>query len=214
MPLTPIAPSDITGLVLAGGQGTRMGGADKGLQPFGGVPLAEHALRRLQAQVGGVMVSANRNLPAYQALGVPVLPDSQEGFAGPLAGLLAGLAHCPTPWLLAVPCDAPLFPDDLALRLACAATEAGALIALAAAPDAEAGGALRPQPVFCLVHTTLHGSLARYLAEGGRKAGAWAAQHQRALAPFDRPGDPPLAFANANTLAELQQLEPAAGQAR
>jgi molybdopterin-guanine dinucleotide biosynthesis protein A len=204
-----ITPSDITGLVLAGGRGARMGGVDKGLQPFNGMPLAMHALRRLGPQVGRTAINANRNLPAYAAFGTPVWPDALADYAGPLAGFLAGLAHCETRWLLTVPCDTPLFPLDLADRLASAlAADAGAEIAMASAAEAQTDGtiALRAQPVFCLLPAALHGSLARFTQDGGRKVGAWAAQHRTVRVPFDRAGDAPDAFANANTLAELQAL--------
>ncbi|WP_404303021.1 molybdenum cofactor guanylyltransferase MobA [Alicycliphilus denitrificans] len=200
---------DITGLILAGGRGSRMGGVDKGLQCFRGLPLARHALKRLQPQVGGVMISANRNLAAYEAFGVPVWPDGLADYAGPLAGFLAGLERCQTPWLLTVPCDTPLFPSDLASRLAAAATAQGADIAMAAAPEPQAGGGthLRRQPVFCLLRVTLAESLRRFTQEGGRKVERWASQHRCAIVPFDRPGDDPLAFCNTNTLAELLALE-------
>ncbi len=207
MPTTSIAREHITGLVLAGGQGSRMGGVDKGLQAWHGAPLAQHALRRLQAQVGAVMLSANRHLDTYAAMGAPVWPDRQSGYCGPLAGLLSGLEYCPTPWLLTVPCDAPLFPPDLAPRLAQAAAHSGTLLAMASAREGTAPAPLRPQPVFCLVHHSLHDDLARYLADGGRKAMAWASAHRPALVAFDAPGDDPHAFANANTLAELTALQ-------
>ena len=115
---TAIAASDITGLVLAGGRGSRMGGVDKGLQNFNGMPLALHALMRLAPQVGEMMINANRNLAAYESFGVPVWPDGLADYAGPLAGFLTGLERCETPYLLTVPCDTPLFPLDLAQRLA------------------------------------------------------------------------------------------------
>ncbi len=109
--------NDISGLILAGGRGTRMGGVDKGLQLHLGVPLAQHALERLRPQVAALMLNANRNLPAYQAMGVPVWPDEMADFPGPLAGMLAGLMHGRTPYLVTVPCDSPNFPDDLVARL-------------------------------------------------------------------------------------------------
>lgn len=201
-----IERQDITGLVLAGGQGSRMGGVDKGLQPFRGRALALHTLRRLQAQTGAAMLSANRNLAEYAAFGVPVWPDGDPapghpGYAGPLAGFLAGLAHCRTPWLLTVPCDTPFFPADLAARLAAAVQQSDADIALAAAHD----GA--PQPVFCLLRVSLHGDLAAYLQGGGRKVRAWAAQHRCTTVHFNQPGDDLDAFVNTNTLAELQALQ-------
>lgn len=200
---------DITGLILAGGRGSRMGGVDKGLQGFRGLPLALHALQRLAPQVGGVMLNANRNLPAYEAFGAPVWPDGLADYAGPLAGILVGLQHCQTPWLLTVPCDTPLFPADLARRLAAVATTQGADIAMAAAPEPQADGStrLRKQPVFCLLHVSLLDSLQRFTLEGGRKVERWTDQHRHAIASFDQPGDDPLAFCNANTLAELHALE-------
>ena len=97
----------ITGLVLAGGRGSRMGGVDKGLQPYGGTPLAQRALMRLLPQVGQALLNANRNLDAYRSMGAPVWPDEVPDYPGPLAGMLSGLAHCETPYLVTVPCDAP-----------------------------------------------------------------------------------------------------------
>lgn len=198
----------ITGLILAGGRGTRMGGTDKGLQNFHGLPLALQTLMRLQLQshpLQEVLINANRNLAAYESLGVPVWPDSIDGFAGPLAGFQTGLERCETPLLLTVPCDTPLFPLDLVERLLTALNAQDADMAMAAAPEAD--GTVRPQPVFCLIKTHLLESLVKFTQSGGRKIDAWTAQHRCAMVPFDWPGDSAQAFANANTLAELQQLE-------
>ncbi len=200
-----IEASQITGLVLAGGRGSRMGGADKGLQNFNGIPLALHTLMRLQLQVGESMVNANRNLAAYEAFGAPVWPDGLADYAGPLAGFLTGLERCETAWLVTVPCDTPLFPHDLVARLAQAAERDGAEIAMAAAREED--GQLRAQPVFCLLRVELMESLVRFTHEGGRKIDAWTAQHRVVLVPFNAAGDDPRAFFNANTLAELHQLE-------
>lgn len=209
-----ITPDNITGLVLAGGRGLRMGGTDKGLQVLASKPLALHALERLRPQVGALLVNANRNTAAYATFGVPVCPDTVEGFAGPLAGFLAGLAQCRTPWLLTVPCDSPRFPTDLAARLAAAALFQDAEIAIALAADHEApDAALRPQPVFCLLRSSLQDSLQRFVAEGGRKVGAWTALHRCATVPFNQAGDDPHAFFNANTLDELRLLSQAQGDA-
>ena len=201
----------ITGLVLAGGRGSRMGGVDKGLQTFNGLPLAQHALKRLEmgGGVGHVMLNANRNLEVYESFGAPVWPDGLADYAGPLAGFLTGLAHCKTPFLVTVPCDSPLFPLDLVPRLAQALDAAGADMAMAAAPETGQDGQLqvRSQPVFCLLRVTLLDSLTRFTQAGGRKIGAWTAQHNTVLVPFDQPGDDPRAFCNTNTLAELRQLE-------
>jgi molybdopterin-guanine dinucleotide biosynthesis protein A len=197
--------SEITGLVLAGGRGSRMGGVDKGLQNFNGTPLALHTLMRLQPQVGELMVNANRNLAAYEAFGAPVWPDGLADYAGPLAGFLTGLERCETPWLVTGPCDTPLFPQDLVARLAQAADRDGTEIAMAAAREED--GQLRPQPVFCLLRVELLESLVRFTQGGGRKIDAWTSQHRTAIVAFDAPGDDPRAFFNANTLAELHQLE-------
>ncbi|MDP2771600.1 MAG: molybdenum cofactor guanylyltransferase MobA [Giesbergeria sp.] len=209
-------PQDITGLVLAGGQGSRMGGIDKGLEPFHGIPLALHALRRLQPQVGSMLVNDNRHLDTYRTFGAPVCPDAQTDFSGPLAGFLAGMEHCHTPWLLTVPCDTPLFPPDLAQRLAEAASIHGADMAMATALDRSnpLQPAARLQPVFCLLNIRLKDSLAHFIASGGRKVGAWAALHACVRVPFDRASDTPEAFSNANTLEELHQLEAMARQRR
>jgi len=208
----PICTQDITGLVLAGGRGTRMGGIDKGLEPFDGVPLALHALRRLAPQVGTVAINANRHRADYESFGVPVWPDAIADHPGPLAGFLVGLQHCPTDWLLTVPCDSPLFPYDLAARLAEAAASHGADVAVASAPefDADGASALRPQPVFCLLRATLQHDLQRFMQSGGRKVGAWTSQQRCVVVPFDREGDAPDAFCNANTHAELLALQASA----
>lgn len=195
-----IDAEQITGLVLAGGRGSRMGGADKGLQNHRGVPLALHALLRLQPQVGSLLLNANRNIGAYEALGAPVWPDPIDGFAGPLAGFLAGLEHCETPWLVTVPCDTPDFPDDLVARLAQAAERDGAEIAYATTLE---DGREQPHPVFCLLRSELVESLVAFLHGGGRKIDAWFAQHRAVRVPFPDPR----AFFNANTSAELAQLQ-------
>jgi len=203
-----IPREEITGVVLAGGRGSRMGGADKGLQTFRGMPLALQTLLRLQPQVAEVMVNANRNLSAYESFGVPVWPDGLADYAGPLAGFLVGLERCETEYLVTVPCDTPLFPTDLVARLAEALEREGAEIAMAAAREQE-GAEPRAQPVFSLMRHDLMESLVRFTHAGGRKIDAWTGQHRTVLVPFDRPGDDPDAFFNANTLAELHKLEQA-----
>jgi molybdopterin-guanine dinucleotide biosynthesis protein A len=204
-----IKEDDITGLVLAGGRATRMGGIDKGLQNFNGTPLALHALLRLQAQVGHTMVNANRNLAAYESFGTPVWPDGLADYAGPLAGFLVGLERCETPYLLTVPCDTPLFPLDLASRLAEALEREDAQIAMASGAEPQKDGSvqMRAQPVFCLLRADLLESLVRFTQNGGRKIDAWTATHKTVLVPFDRESDAREAFFNANTLAELHALE-------
>jgi molybdopterin-guanine dinucleotide biosynthesis protein A len=199
--------SEITGVILAGGRGSRMGGVDKGLQNFNGVPLALHTQLRLSPQVGELLINANRNLAAYESFGVPVWPDATSlgDFAGPLAGFLTGLERCETAFMMTVPCDTPLFPHDLVARLAAALEAEDADIAMAAAREED--GQLRAQPVFCLMRSELLESVVRFTHGGGRKIDTWTAQHKTVLVPFELPGDDPQAFVNANTLAELHQLE-------
>ena len=217
----PFTLSDTTALVLAGGRGLRMGGVDKGLQPFRGQPMAQHALSRLAAQQGGplhgVLVNANRNDQDYLALGeaawgvgqVRVFADRVQDFSGPLAGFQAGLDLCTSALLLTVPCDSPLFPLDLAQRLLDALNTAQADIAVVQAPEAGRDGqlSLRSQPVFCLMKASLLESLTQFLEGGGRKVDAWTAQHRVVQVPFNLAIDNPHAFANANTLDELRLLE-------
>ena len=198
-----IDKQDITGLILAGGRGSRMGGVDKGLQNHQGMPLALHALLRLSPQVGEVMINANRNLSAYESMGVPVWPDALPAgvaeYPGPLAGLLAGLEHCTTPYLVSVPCDTPNFPPDLVQRLADALAQNDADIAMAATFE---DGKPQVQPVFCLLKASLMESLVAFLHEGQRKIDRWTARHRCVEVHFDDAD----AFFNANTLAELQSL--------
>jgi molybdopterin-guanine dinucleotide biosynthesis protein A len=197
-----ISADQITGLILAGGRGSRMGGVDKGLQAWRGQPLALHARERLRPQVGGFIVNANRNAEHYQALfgpGVPVCTDATGDFAGPLAGFLAGLSACRTPWLVTAPCDSPLLPVDLVARLAQAAEAAGAPGAVAVSTGA---AGRQPQPVFCLLHSRLRESLATFLAGGGRKIDRWTAAQGLAEALFDDEA----AFFNANTFDDLNAV--------
>ena len=195
-----IARAEITGLVLAGGRGARMGGVDKGLQNHLGTPLALHALLRLGPQVGEVMINANRNLGAYESMGVPVWPDTLPDYAGPLAGFLTGLERCETPYMVTVPCDSPRFPLDLVERLADGLDSQQAEIALAATREGEA---TRVHPVFCLMTTSLLESLVRFTQGGQRKIDRWTAQHRCVEVVFDDAA----AFANANTASELRQLQ-------
>ena len=195
-----ISRDDITGLILAGGRGARMGGVDKGLQNHLGTPLALHALLRLGPQVGEVMINANRNLGAYESMGVPVWPDTLPDYAGPLAGFLTGLERCETPFMVTVPCDSPRFPLDLVERLVDGLESQQAEIALAATRE---GDATRVHPVFCLMTTSLLESLVRFTQGGQRKIDRWTAQHRCVEVVFDDAA----AFANANTASELQQLQ-------
>jgi len=199
-----IPTSDITGLILAGGRGSRMGGVDKGLQVFRGAPMVAHTLARLSPQVDHALINANRNLAAYESFGVPVVVDSVPDFAGPLAGILAGLEHCQTRYLLTAPCDSPFVPTDLAATLSKALARADARIAMPVTMEPDAHGQLRRQvqPVFCLIDTTLADDLTAYLQAGGRKLETWVARHPMVDVLFSDSA----AFANINTLEELHQL--------
>jgi molybdenum cofactor guanylyltransferase len=190
----------ITGLILAGGRGERMGGVDKGLQTFRGLSLAQHAIQRLTPQVDALLINANHHLAQYAAFGVPVCTDSFGDFAGPLAGIEAGLRNCETPLMLAAPCDCPFLPENLGERLQAALIEEGADIAVAATGTQDA-----PQlhPVFCLVKTALLPPLSAYLKTGGRKVREWQAFQKMATVLFADAS----AFRNLNTLAELRELE-------
>lgn len=196
----------ITGLVLAGGQGRRMGGVDKGLQPFGNVTLAGHALRRLRPQVSSLLISANRHVDQYAAWGHPVVIDRIGGHAGPLAGVHAALSQIQTDWLLCVPCDAPWFPEDLAVCLSDAVARAGCLAAVACSPAV--GGAVVLQPTFCLLHRTLRTSVESFLHSGEHKAALWLDSVAAARVVFS-PGDRGDMFANLNTQVELDRAREA-----
>jgi len=191
-------------LVLAGGRGSRMGNVDKGLQPFGGATMVEQVLARLRAQVGPLAISANRNLDTYRALGVMVLPDELPDYPGPLAGLAAGLAQCATPFLLAVPCDSPFLPPDLAARLLAALLDNEADVAYAATQ--EPGMRVQPHPVFCLVRAARLPELLAYLAEGGRRVDGWHRDLKSVEVLFDDSD----AFRNINTLDELRSMDASA----
>ena len=204
-----ISSQDITGIILAGGRANRMGGVDKGLQNFNGMALALHTLMRLSPQVSDVMINANRNLSAYESFGASVWPDASADFAGPLSGFLVGLERCETPYLITVPCDTPRFPLDLANRLAEALEASDGDIAMAAGfeTDEQGNKTIRTQPVFCLLRCELLESLVQFTHSGERKIDAWTAQHKTIVVNFDKPTDDVFAFANANTVQELVNLE-------
>jgi molybdopterin-guanine dinucleotide biosynthesis protein A len=194
----------ITGLILAGGRGSRMEGVDKGLQNFGDSTLVAQVLARLQPQVSSVMINANRNLEQYRRFGVPVWQDDMEHFgeyAGPLAGLHAGLSHCNTPYLACVPCDTPSLPTDLVARLAQALQAHQADLAVAAANN---GNQRNVHRVCALMKTEVLGRLERFLLDGNSKVGAWQAKLKTIEVDFDDDA----AFSNINTLQELRNTPP------
>jgi molybdopterin-guanine dinucleotide biosynthesis protein A len=193
-----------TGLVLAGGQGRRMGGVDKGLQLLQGRPLVEWVIERLAPQVEEILLSANQNLERYRGFGYPVLPDEVGGFAGPLAGLERGLAAARNDLVLTAPCDSPFLPAQLGERLHAALTQAEAELAVARTGE-------QAHPVFCLCRRSLHANLRDYLAAGGRKIDAWYGDLRVVEVAFD---DMPDAFSNINTRDELQAHAQRAPHAR
>ena len=185
----------ITGVILAGGQGRRMGSVDKGLVPLDGRPMVAHVLERLRPQVDEILINANQHHAEYAAFGHPVLADALGGFAGPLAGLQVALAQASFPLLATVPCDSPFLPADLVARLAAARHAAQADLAVARTFD-------QPHPVFALVRRDVLPHLEAFLDGGGRKIDAWYATLKTVEVAFD---DEAEAFRNINTVAELKE---------
>ena len=192
--------NQITGLVLAGGRGTRMGEVDKGLQHFRGKPMVAHVLERLTPQVDETIINANRNVDLYTAFGYRVVPDAIAGFAGPLAGLHIGMCSAITPLIVTSPCDSPFLPLNLVARLHDALIAGDADLAVAKTFD-------QAHPVFCLTKTELEPHLRAFLESGQRKIDKWYATLQVVEVTFDDNVD---AFANINTAEELKALEPKA----
>jgi molybdopterin-guanine dinucleotide biosynthesis protein A len=181
----------VTGIVLAGGQGRRMGGVDKGLQPLHGKPMVQHVLERLAPQVAEIVINANQNASSYAKFGYPIVADNIPGFAGPLAGLHAGMKAATHPLVITVPCDSPFLPLDLVSRLG---NQLGNLdLAVAKTGD-------QPHPVFSLMKKDLLKNLETFLVQGGRKIDAWYGSLKFVEVQFDDEAD---AFRNINTLEEL-----------
>ena len=189
------ARDQITGLVLAGGQGARLGGQDKGLVKLSGRPMIEHVLARLAPQVGRVLVNANRNMESYTGYGYEVISDSHTGFQGPLAGMASGLQHATSKYLLCVPCDSPLLLTNLADRLLGACSQKAAKIAIPHDGN-------RTHPVFALIDCSLRESLEEYLAGGDRKIDRWMSQHPMVTVDFS---DAAESFSNINTEDDLNR---------
>jgi len=185
----------ISGVVLAGGQGRRMGSVDKGLVTLEGRPMVAHVLERLRPQVDEILISANQHRAEYETFGHRVIADAIGGFAGPLAGLQAALAHASFALLATVPCDSPFLPQDLVARLAAALNALQADLAVARTFD-------QPHPVFALVRRDVTPHLARFLDSGGRKIDAWYATLKTVQVDFN---DEAEAFRNINTAEELRQ---------
>lgn len=197
MQTTNGAYPDVTGVILAGGRATRMGGVDKGLVAVNGRPMIAWVIDVLRPQVGTILVNANRNLDRYREFGCPVIDDGDRDFRGPLAGIASGMRAATTPYVAFAPCDSPLVCGDLVARLRAALASAGTRIAVA--HDGE-----RLQPVFALLECSLHDDLVRYLDSGARKIDRWYAGHGFAQADFSDVAD---SFANINAPDEKQALE-------
>ena len=187
----------VTGVILAGGKGSRMGGVDKGLQAFRGKRLVDHVYERLAPQVAGVIINANQNHEAYRSFGVRVVSDAVGGFAGPLAGIHAGLSISRRPFLASVPCDSPFLPADLIERLYARIDETGAELAVAKTGD-------QPHPVFAMMRRGVLEHLSGFLREGGRKIDAWYATLNVVEVVFD---DEAETFSNINTLDDLASYD-------
>lgn len=187
----------ITGVILAGGLGRRMGGVDKGLQTLNGRPLVQWVLDRLAPQVDTVLISANQNLLRYVEFGCPVLPDRTPDFSGPLAGLHAALSRSSSPLLVTVPCDSPFLPADLVQRLRSALEKENAELAVARTGD-------QVQRAFCLMRREILPKLDAFLAAGERKVWLWHASLNVAEVGFD---DESAAFSNINTPEDLAHYD-------
>jgi molybdenum cofactor guanylyltransferase len=198
-----ISPAQITGLILAGGRAQRMGGIDKGLIPFLGKPLIESAIKRLGNQVGPILINANRNITKYATYGHPVIVDETPDFSGPLAGFSAGLKACTSPYLLTAPCDSPLLPADLGIKLATEMTRGD--FQLVYASTKEINDKIWAQPVFCLMRADLKEPLETFIKKGDLKIDRWFKELHSSTVVFDDAQ----AFANVNTPEELKHLEEA-----
>ena len=187
----------ITGVILAGGQGRRMGSVDKGLRELRGKPMIEWVLERFAPQVDAVLINANQNLDVYARFGHPVVTDEIGGYAGPLAGLQSALRAARHPRVATVPCDSPFLPEDLVARLDTALQAGNAQLAVARTGN-------QPHPVFCLCRRDVLPHLTGFLAGGGRKIDAWYATLRVVEVAFDDEAD---AFSNINTPEELLSFE-------
>lgn len=192
-----INKQDISAVILAGGKGSRLGGQDKGLVLYQGKPLVEHILERIKPQVGNILINANRNHDTYRAYGYPVINDTMRDYQGPLAGFSAAMQVIETEYMITLPCDSPLIPDDLVGRLIASLQDNPSSIAVA-------HNGQRLQPMHALIPVKLQNSLNKFLANGDRKVALWHAQHHYIATDFS---DIPQAFANINTEEQRLRME-------
>lgn len=200
MPESTSALPRITGLILAGGRGTRMGSIDKGLQLFRNAPMVQHVMQRLTPQVDRIIINTNQNIATYRQFGVPIYSDHTPDYAGPLAGFQTGLMHCTTDYMVTTPCDSPLLPHDLVARLYDTLQSENADLAIAVTGE---NNRRQPHPVFCLLKKSLLPHLSAYLENSGRKVGEWTSSLKCAEAHFIDEA----AFNNINTLEDLRKFE-------
>ncbi|MDM8545089.1 molybdenum cofactor guanylyltransferase MobA [Candidatus Venteria ishoeyi] len=186
-------PENISGIILAGGQGKRMGGRDKGLVPLAGTPMIAQVIQRLQPQVGNLSINANRNLETYRQWGLPVIADALPDYPGPLAGIAASLQSINTEYALFVPCDSPFLPTDLCVRLWHELQQQQAVLCYA--KDSQ-----RQQPLFVLMRTDLVIHLSEYLNNGGRGVQRWYQELAATVCDFSGQTQ---AFRNINQPADL-----------
>ncbi|RKR06032.1 molybdenum cofactor guanylyltransferase [Kushneria sinocarnis] len=187
---------ELTAVILAGGEGRRMGGVDKGLVPLAGKPMIDHVIARLQPQVHHLLINANRSHEQYRGLGWPVVADQAGGHAGPLMGMLTAMRHVQASRVLIAPCDTPLLPHDLVCRMWEAATSD---VDIVQARDRE-----RVHPVVALLRTALADDLSAALAAGERRIDRWYARHRLTSVCFESH----LAFTNVNHESDAQALLP------
>jgi len=191
----PNKVQNITAVILAGGQGSRLAGLDKGLLELNKKPLVRHIIERIQPQVSNIIISANRNIEAYSKFGFSVYEDETSDFAGPLAGILKALQQCQSEWLLVIPADSPFVSRNLAQRLSQNINDNK----LAIPHDGK-----YLQPTFALIHKSLATSLQDFLQQGERKARVWMQQQEHTVIDFS---DQASTFININTEDELQNAE-------
>ncbi len=192
MPKDLPTSQDVTGVILAGGRATRMQGQDKGLIELQGKMLIQHVINRLQPQLDKIYINANRSLDDYRQFGFPVFSDANQDFQGPLSGMLQGLRQITQGWIVCVPCDAPLLPQDLVARFC---QSLGKKHNLAVADDGK-----WLQPTFCMLHSSLADSLEKYIAAGGRKTGDWLQREKAVRVDFSEQKQ---AFVNINSADDL-----------
>ena len=194
--MTPELKSDITGCILAGGQGIRVGGKDKGLITLNGRYLSQHCIERLSPQVGSLIISANRNIPVYESFGSIVIKDKTNRSSGPLSGFHSALEAATTTFVAFTPCDAPFFPQNLVEKLMEPFSDEKTEITMAIVRT-------KHQPVFAMVKSSLENSLALFLENGGRKIRSWFDTRTCVTVEFDDKGE----FMNINSPSDLEKAE-------